>query len=209
MLSEMTGSSAADKTSSCRDRLSLGQMMILVAGAGLGLGLLPLGHASHLPFLGPNGISLQGFAIASYGIVSGVTMSALVLLIIDRWRNCRSWGPAAVSLFASGLTAWLFVPMVAVAWIHASGAFEPFSLFLRINLAHNPGTYAYEAFYHFWPVACLALFVGCILSGQSTRWWRMNGWWGEWLGMWVLGVWAIPALPIVAAFLRTYLRSNA
>jgi hypothetical protein len=188
------------------DRLSLGQLMILIAGAALGLGLLPLGPAAHLPVFGPNGVSLQGVVIAVYGTVSGVTMAAVILLVASWWRSRRPWGPAAVSLFVAGVTAWLFLPMVAAGWIRNSGAFEPFSYLLRILLAHSPEAYAFEAYYHFWPVACLALFLGCSLSGQTKRWWALAGWWAEWLGMWVLAVWSIPSVPIMAGFFNTYFR---
>jgi hypothetical protein len=189
-----------------RDRLTLGELMTLIAGAAVGLGLLPLASLSHLPVYGPSGVSWQALVIALYGTVSGVTMAAFVLLTVARLRVRRTWGPAAVCLFTAGVTAWLFLPMVAVSWIQASGAFEPFSLYLRINLAHNPGAYAFEAFYYFWPVACLGLFIGCCLSGQAPRWWTLHGWWPEWLGMWVLAVWSVPAIPITAGFLRTYFR---
>jgi hypothetical protein len=195
-----------DKFIQTRDRLSLGQLMILIAGAAVGLGLLPLGSLSHLPVYGRTGISWQGLVIALYGTVSGATMAAFVLLIVNHLIARRKWGPGAVSLFTSGITAWTFLPMVAVSWIRASGSFEPLSLFLRINLAHDPGSYALEAFYYFWPVACLALFVGCCLSGQAPRWWALRGWWPEWLGMWVLAFWAIPAIPIIIGFFRTYFR---
>jgi hypothetical protein len=197
---------AANPITHARDRLSIGQLMILIAGAAIGVGLLPLGAASHLPVFGPTGVSLQGLVIALYGTVSGITMAAFVLLIANRLRARRTWGPAAVCLFVAGLTAWLFLPMVAVSWIQASEAFEPFSLFLRINLAHNPGAYALEAFYYFWPVACLGLFVGCSLSGRGPAWWTFQGWWAEWLGMWVMAVWAIPSLPILIGFFKTYFR---
>jgi hypothetical protein len=188
------------------DRLSLGKSMILIAGAAFGLGLLPLGAATHQPVFGPSGISWQGMIITFYGALSGITMAAFCLLVADRMRCRRPWGPAAVSLFAAGFTAWLFLPMVAAAWVVASGVFEPFSFFRHIFVAHNMGAYAYEAFYHFWPVACLALFVGCNLSGQARRWWAFEGWWAEWLGMWVLVNWTVPAIPILAAFLQTYFR---
>ncbi len=133
-------------------------------------------------------------------------MAALILLAVNRLRERRTWGPAAVSLFVAGVTAWLFLPMVAASWVQQSGVFEPFAFLLRTALAHAPGMYALEAFYHFWPVACLALFVGCSLSGQSPRWWAFRGWWPEWLGMWVLVAWALPSFPIVVGFFRTYLR---
>ncbi len=178
--------------------------MTLIAGAAIGLGLLPLGKASHLPAFGPNGISWQGLVIALYGTISGFTMAAVILLVADRLRVHRPWGPSAVCLFAAGITAWLFLPMVAASWVQASGEFKPFSLFLRIHLAHNPGSYALEAFYYFWPIACLAMLLGCSLSGQTPKWWACHGWWAEWLGMWVLAAWAIPALPIMAGFFKTY-----
>ena len=195
-----------DESVPASDRLSLGQFMILIAGAALGLGLLPLGSAVHFPVFGRYGISLQGLVIALYGTVSGITMAALILLVASRLQSRRPWGPAAVSLFVAGVTAWLFLPMVAAGWIRNSGAFEPFSLFLRIHLAHSPESYAFEAFYYFWSVACLALFLGCSLSGQTQKWWALRGWWAEWLGMWVLAVWSIPALPIMAGFFKTYFR---
>ena len=148
--------------------------MILIAGAALGLGLLPLGSATHLPVFGPNGVSLQGLVIAVHGTASGVTMAAVILLVASWWRSRRPWGPAAVSLFVAGFTAWLFLPMVAAGWIRNSGAFQPFSYSLRILLVHSPEAYAFEAFYHFWPVACLALLLGCSLSGQTKRWWALD-----------------------------------
>jgi hypothetical protein len=98
-------------------------------------------------------------------VYSGITMDALGLLIADRIRLRRAWGPAAVCLFTAGFTAWLFLPMVAAAWVVGSWVLEPFSFFRHIFFAHNMGAYDYEAFYHFWPIACLALFVGCNLSG--------------------------------------------
>ena len=42
------------------DRLTLGHLMMLVAGAALGLGLLPLRAACQLPVFEPDGISWQG-----------------------------------------------------------------------------------------------------------------------------------------------------
>ncbi len=201
-----TRAEGGEESTQRKDRLSLGQLMILIAGGAVGLSLLPLGAASHMPVFGPAGISPQGLVIAGYGTVSGITMAAFVLLLVNRIRVRREWGPAAVCLFTAGLTAWVFLPMVAVSWIQASGAFEPFSLFLRIKLAHNPGAYVYEAFYYFWPVACLGLFAGCCLSGQTSRWWALQGWWAEWLGMWVLAVWAIPSIPIMIGFFKTYFR---
>ncbi len=197
---------STETMSRTKDRLSLGQLMILIAGGAVGLSLLPLGAASHMPVFGPAGISQQGLVIACYGTVSGITMAAFVLLLVNRIHVRRAWGPAAVCLFTAGLTAWLFLPMVAASWIRASGAFEPFSYLLRILVAHDPGAYAFEAFYHFWPVACLWLLVGCCLSGQTSRWWALQGWWAECLGMWVLAVWAIPSIPIMIGFFNTYFR---
>ena len=186
------------------DRLSLNALMALVAGAALGLGLLPLG--SRTGAFGPDGPSWQAAVIVFYGTLSGVTMAALILLVASRIRSRRVWRPAAVSLFVAGLTAWLFLPMVATMWVQQSNAFEPFRLFLRIYLAHQPGQYAFEAFYHFWPVACAALFLGCLVSGQAPRWWTLRGWWAEWLGMWVLAAWSLPSIPIMVGFFKTYFR---
>jgi hypothetical protein len=188
------------------DRLSLGELMVLIAGAALGIGLLPVGSAVHFPVTGPFGLSLQGLLIVSYGTISGITMAAMILLIASRVRAGRPWGPAAVSLFVARLTAWVFLPMVIAGWIRNSGAFEPLGLFLRIHLAHSPATYAYEAFYYFWPVACFAFLIGCSLSGQAGRWWTLRGWWAEWLGMWMLVVWSVPSIVIMAGFIRTYLQ---
>jgi hypothetical protein len=77
-----------DESVPASDRLSLGQFMILIAGAALGLGLLPLGSAVRFPVFGPSGISLQGLVIALYGTVSGVTMAALTqdILSLNRAR---------------------------------------------------------------------------------------------------------------------------
>ena len=178
--------------------------MALVGGAAVGLGLLPLG--SRTGAIGPDGPPWQAVVIVSYGALSGVTMAAFVLLILDRIRSRRTWGPAAVSLFVAGLTAWLFLPMVAATWVQQSNAFEPFRLFLHLIMAHQPGAYAFEAFYHFWPIACASLLVACILSGQAPRWWRLRGWWAEWLGMWVLVAWSVPCIPILVGFFRVYFR---
>ena len=124
---------AVHRSRSALDRLSLGELMILIAGGAVGLGLLPLGVASHLPAFGPNGVSLQGVVVACYGTLSGITMAAMILLLVDRLKLRRPWGPAAVSLFVAGFTSWLFLPIVAFSWIQASGAFEPFSLLLRLH----------------------------------------------------------------------------
>ena len=120
MLDQVKRDGGDKRVASAGDRLSLGQLMFLIAGAALGLGLLPVRSAAHFPVTGPYGLSLQGMVIAFYGTVSGITMAAFFLLVMGRLRDRRPWGPAAVTLFVTGLTAWVFLPMVVIGWIRNS-----------------------------------------------------------------------------------------
>lgn len=195
---------STERSDNAIEQLTLWDALVLISGASVGLWLLVLaGKGGTIP----RGVaSPAGLVFGFYATISGITMAALPLMVWDRLFRRHVWRAGALSLFLAGSTAWLFLPMIVSGMLMQSRAFDPYTLMLRLHVAHAPGAYAYEAFYHFWPIASAAMLVGCLLSQQAGRWWALATWWPNWLGMWMLAAWSLPAPLIVMQFVQQYWR---
>jgi hypothetical protein len=145
---------------------------------------------------------------ACHGALTGASAMAAAWLIYYRVRARRTWSTPTAALVAIAAGALWFLPLVPRSvdghlfyvdpsgWLQAAGA------------ARDPALLSLAAYFHCWPIACLAIWIGCCASGQAPGWWRCCGWWPEWLAMWLLAVWSLPAVYLAWQIWWQFLRMN-
>ncbi|MGE3818166.1 MAG: hypothetical protein AB7I30_01910 [Isosphaeraceae bacterium] len=105
-----------------RDRISVRELMVLIAGVAVGVWIvLPdLKDASADPV---TGVGLLGVI----GVLGGLSFVGVPLLLWERFRSNAErttgpWGPGRLTWFATGTSAWLLWPPIVAARIQG----EPF-----------------------------------------------------------------------------------
>jgi hypothetical protein len=173
------------------EQLSLGQLMVLTGGAAIGMAVYQ--SARHnLQF--NIDLGWKEVVFACYLSLAGVAMAAAVMLAIERFRWRRPWSPPAVALFVAGLVAWCQMPFCTSTFLVLSSSEPAHKWFDKVYLAYEPGTLSLVGFSEIWPLVSIALLVACAASGQAPRWWQLRGAWSQWLGMWMLAAWSLPAV---------------
>jgi hypothetical protein len=175
--------------SSAADRFTLVHAATLVAAAAAGAAILPcLVAADARPMT-----ILAGALFALHGALTGATATAAAWLIYYRLRQRRTWNAVAAALVAIAAGSLWFFPLVPKSVDGHLFYADPSHWLLAARAARDPALLSLATYFHCWPLACLAIWTGCCLSGQATGWWRLAGWWPEWLGMWLLAAWSLPA----------------
>ena len=108
-------------------------------------------------------------------------------------------------LFVAGCGAAIFTPMVVIKWMLENNNFQPWEMYAQLLVAHEPGTYALEAYFHMWPIAAFFLLVAAIIGGDSKHWYLLRGYWADGIGLWCMLAWSIPSPFVIWGFARTYL----
>ena len=91
-----------------RQRLTIGEVMMLVAGVALGIWVV-------LPDLsGPAQEKdwSDRMLLASGGVLGGLSVVGVPLLLVEAWRKRRCWGAGKLLWFSSGMASWLLWPPV-------------------------------------------------------------------------------------------------
>lgn len=89
-----------------RPRPTIGELMILIAGVGVGLTVaLPIFRDE--PSLG------EAFLVVAGAMLGGASLVGVPLLLWERWRGDRKrFGPGRLMWFAHGTAAWLLWPPI-------------------------------------------------------------------------------------------------
>lgn len=167
-----------------KNQITIAESMVLIAGAALGLFLLRIEHPSlrDLPIT-----SWWLWLLATQAVLGGSTMMGTVLMLVARFRGRRRWGLGAFAWFSSGICLWLGAILEVWGRLAQSGLV--------------PGTYA-EAFRFSQPVLSFCLLPGCFLGARRVpKWWALQGWWPEWMGMWSLLLWSVYVVGVVILML--------
>jgi hypothetical protein len=149
-----------------------------------------------------------GVLFACHGALTGVTAMAAAWLIYYRLLERRTWNPAAAALVAIAAGALWFLPLVPRSVDGHLFYVDPTSWLRAAAAARDPALLSLAAYFHCWPIACLAIWIGCCASGQARGWWRLRGWWPEWLAMWLLAIWSLPAVYVAWQIWWQYLRPD-
>ncbi len=88
-------------------RLTVGELMLLIAGLALGLWIIAPTLRSD-PRMGADEPSLLGSAF----VLGGLSLVGPPLLLIERRRRRRPWRAGKLLWFSSGMAAWLLWPPV-------------------------------------------------------------------------------------------------
>ena len=183
------------------DRLSITVILVLTTGAALGMSLLRIALIT-----GSIPTSLGYLIYGFYVSISGMTIASLPLILRDRIAYRAIWGVGAHYLFVSGCSAAIFVPMIVTQWTLENPKFEPWHVYAKLIVAHNPGRYALESFYHMWVVTSFLFFLSAIVGGANRQWYMIRGYWADGIGIWCALAWALPLPFVVWGFISTYMR---
>ena len=173
------------------EQLSLGQLMLLVSGAAVGMAVF---QASRVGLLLPFELGYSELVFGCYLSLAGVAMVAAVMMVVEKLRWGRPWSPPATALFVVGLLAWCLAPLASCSFVILAPFAPPGRWFDEAYLNYQPGTLALVGFSEVWPVVSVSLLAACGASGQAPQWWQLRGAWPEWLGMWMLAAWSLPAI---------------
>jgi hypothetical protein len=177
------------------EQLTIGQLLVLMGGAAVGMAVYQTAREN----LATNeGLRFGWIEVVftCYLALGGVAMVAAVLMLLERWRFRRPWSPPAAALFVVGLLAWCTTPLVASTFLVLGTSYNS-RWFDRALCVYEPGTLSLVGFSEVWPVMSLVLLAACAGSGQVSRWWQFRGAWPDWLGMWMLTAWSLPAVHVV------------
>jgi hypothetical protein len=176
------------------DQLTIGHLLVLMGGAAIGMAIHRM--ACHR-LLYSIDFGWREVVFALYLALAGVAMAASVLMLVERYYAPRPWTPPAASLFSIGLVAWTVTPFLTNTFVVFDSCSQPDLWFRHFFLAYEPGAMALAGFSRVWPLLSLSLLAACAASGQVPRWWQMRGAWPDWLGMWMLAAWSLPAVSLV------------
>jgi hypothetical protein len=184
MLETPTGS-ANSARGTPRERLSLLQLLFLVAGVGIGLAVTrPIWSAPYKS--GPDDpINIVPVAVrVIVAILSGISFLGVPLLLTRLTRRRSPWGPGKVAWFAQGTAAWLLWPPI-----------------LYYQVSHSPrsgGDMPWSAVCWLWGTPLMGLYMtAAILAGgwfgrrgrrRAVRSWR------EQFGLLLSCLWACTGL---------------
>ena len=89
-------------------RLSILEMMVLVAGAALGIWLV----SADVVAVGSARLEPGGWMLVIVGLLGGVSAVGVPLLLIELRRRRSLWGAGKVLWFSQGMASWLLWPPV-------------------------------------------------------------------------------------------------
>ena len=181
-------------------QLTIAELLVLVSGTAVGMVIYQLAH-HRLPR--PLAFGWREVVFACYLALSGVAMVAAVLMLVDRIVRRRSWSPPAMALFVVGLLAWCVMPFASISFIVLEACSSVRIPYQQSYMAYEPGGLWLAGFCDIWPVISLVLLGTCAVSGQASHWWHCRCAWPEWLGMWMLAAWSLPAFgPVCRALIH-------
>lgn len=101
-----------DESSRPGTRLTIGTLMLLIVGIGMGL-------AMSVPILSDDSTFSNVILVGGGGMLGGASVVGVPLLLWERWRGDRRrrstrFGPGRLSWFAHGTAAWLLWPPIIV-----------------------------------------------------------------------------------------------
>lgn len=99
---------AKNRTTSRRTRPTIGELMIVVAGVGVGMTVA-------VPIFRDEPSFGEGFVVAVGALLGGASLVGVPLLLWGRWRGeQRRFGPGSLLWFAHGTAAWLLWPPIII-----------------------------------------------------------------------------------------------
>ncbi|QDV36628.1 hypothetical protein [Tautonia plasticadhaerens] len=103
-----------------QNRPTIGAMMLLIAGVGVGLAVM-------IPLDGPGAEEWNEWVfVLAGGVLGGASFVGVPLLIRERWRRPRRrFGPGQVIWFSQGTAAWLLWPPIVVGSISVNRGRNP------------------------------------------------------------------------------------
>jgi hypothetical protein len=186
------------------DRSSLAGPISLVAGAAVGAVTLP-----NLVEVSTRPVTTAALALfALHGALTGATAMAAGRLVRDRLIRARAWNAPAAALVAVAAGSLWFLPLVGRSVDGHLFYADPARWLAAARAARDPDLLTLAAYFHCWPLACLAVWIGCCLSGQAAGWWRLAGDRFQCLGMWLLAAWSLPAFCLVWQIWWQFLRED-
>ena len=186
------------------DRIALAPAVTLAA-AGLAGGVaMPLLVAVETRPL----VATAAVLFACHGALAGVTVMAAAWLVYYRLCQRRTWNAPCTALVALAAGGLWFFPLVPRSVDGLLFYADPSHWLLAAQAARDPALLVLAAYFQCWPLACLAVWLGCWLSGQAAGWWRLRGWWPQWLAMWLLAIWSLPSVCIAWQMGWNYLRPH-
>ena len=101
-------------------RMAIWELCLLVAGLAVGFWLFGMGQARGPQAMGDppwrNGATLYGTLI---GVLGGLSLVGPPILIWERRRRQRRFGPGEILWFSHGMSAWLLWPPIVIVKVRA------------------------------------------------------------------------------------------
>jgi hypothetical protein len=172
---------SASRRSRARDRLGVGELMLLIAGIALGLWLIGLRTRPRAQL----GLNHEQWFLLVVGVLGGLALVGVPLLLVERRSLRRHWGPGRLLWFSTGTATWLmWPPIVFKRVVRGEG----------IDQSLTGACYAYGT-----PMMALymtlALVAGGWLRRRRTR--RARRSWRERFGVYLGLAWACTGLYVL------------
>ena len=103
-------------------RLGLWEVMVLIAGLAFGLWLVLADFRGNNAEMG--GDVSKIVLLGSAAVLGGLALVGVPLLLAEKVRRGRPWGPGKILWFASGTSAWLLWPPVVFRRMKGEQGFE-------------------------------------------------------------------------------------
>jgi hypothetical protein len=174
---------------------TIGEAMILIAGAAAGLGMI----RTKLDSFGPD-IADDWFA-AAVSILWGISLVGPFLIVRGRWRHRTPWHPAERLWIIQAIAGWLLLPPIEIAHdrlIHVISYIKKTPMSGRSSLAVDP----FFLILHALSVAGLAVAMASLVEALPVKRLRTPATWKEWCAV-VLGMlWTCAGLYSLSKFYR-------
>jgi polyferredoxin len=165
-------------------RLAIWEIMVLIAGAAVGIWILP-------PPLDSNGPGEpHPWVVIWIFFLGGLSLVGPPLLLLD-WRRRGRWHAGRVLWFTQGMAAWLLWPPVVYRKIVSSG--QP----------NNPPGIGYSGICFLYGTPLMAIYVtSALLAGGWIRRRARRRSWRETFGLILAALWACTGFYVLSLFYR-------
>ena len=127
------------------------------------------------------------------------------MLLADRLIRHRTLEPASLCLIVTAIVSLTYLPLVWASWVINNKRVDSWDGYVRQLFVSDPGDFALTAMFNVWPLVAFSLLIAVLLGNAPKRWYLLQGYWANGLGLWVVIAWSIPSPIVVFDFTLRHL----